>query len=292
MRVLILLVGRNLSLFFRDRMGVFLSVLSAIILFALYALFLGNLQVRNVQERFPHAAAEDVQGFVTSWVFAGIVMITTVTTGLSALSIFVEDRASGRFKDFLVSPVRRGHLVGGYLLSSFVIAVMMSTVILAAGQVLMLATGQPVTSWTGLARTFAYICLLSAAFAALSSFIVTFIRSSSAFSSLGTIVGTIIGFLAGAYIPLGTLPAGVANVINALPFSQAAMLIRGPLTEATIDQLAGGQQQAITALDEFYGVDIFVSDLAISVPMAVGVMLAVFALFAALGILRIRIHIR
>ena len=287
MRITALLMGRNLSLFFRDRMGVFLSLLSAIILFALYALFLGN-----VQGKFPNASAGEVQGFVNSWVFAGIVMITTLTTSLSALNIFVEDRATGRFKDFMVSPVRRGHLVGGYLLSSFVIAVMMSTVILVVGQVYMVATGQAVTSWSGLAQTFAYICLLSAAFSALSSFIVTFIRSSSAFSSLGTIVGTIIGFLAGAYIPLGTLPDGVTNVINALPFSQAAMLVRGPLTAATIDQLAGGQDQAITALDEFYGVDIFVSDLAVTVPMAIGVMVGVLALFAALGMMRIRTHIR
>lgn len=292
MRITALLMGRNLSLFFRDKMGVFLSLLSAIILFALYALFLGNLQVDNVQEQFPAASAADVQGFVDSWVFAGIVMITTLTTSLSALNIFVEDRASGRFKDFMVSPVRRGHLVGGYLLSSFVIAVMMSTIILVAGQIYMVATGQEATSWSGLAQTFAYICLLSAAFSALSSFIVTFIRSSSAFSSLGTIVGTIIGFLAGAYIPLGTLPAGVTNVINALPFSQAAMLVRGPLTEKTIEQLAGGQEQAVTALDEFYGVDIFVSDLAITVPMAIGVMVGVLALFAALGMVRIRTHIR
>jgi multidrug/hemolysin transport system permease protein len=292
MRITALLMGRNLSLFFRDKMGVFLSLLSAVILFALYALFLGNLQVENVQEKFPSAAPEDVQGFVNSWVFAGIVMITTLTTSLSALNIFVEDRASGRFKDFMVSPVRRGHLVGGYLLSSFVIAVLMSTIILVAGQVFMVAAGHAVTSWAGLGQTFAYICLLSAAFSALASFIVTFIRSSSAFSSLGTIVGTIIGFLAGAYIPLGTLPEGVSNVINALPFSQAAMLVRGPLTEATIERLAGGQAEAVTALDKFYGVDIFVSDLAISVPLAVAVMFAVLALFAALGMLRIRTHIR
>lgn len=292
MQITSLLMGRNLSLFFRDKMGVFLSLLSAVILFALYALFLGNLQVENVQENFPNASLDDVKGFVNSWVFAGIVMITTLTTSLSALNIFVEDRASGRFKDFMVSPVRRSHLVGGYLLSSFVIAVLMSTVILVVGQVYMLTTGQAATNWAGLAEAFAYICLLSAAFSALSSFIVTFIRSSSAFSSLGTIVGTIIGFLAGAYIPLGTLPDGVSNVINAMPFSQAAMLVRGPLTEATIDKLAGGQEQAITALDKFYGVDIFVSDFAISVPMAVGVMLAVLVVFAALGMLRIRTHIR
>ena len=81
-------------------------------------------------------------------------------------------------------------------------------------------------------------------------------------------------------------------MINALPFSQAAMLVRGPLTEATSNRLAGGQEDAITALDKFYGVHIFVSDLAVTVPMAVAVMAGVLALFAALGMLRIRTHIR
>lgn len=292
MRIVTLLMRRNLSLFFRDRMGVFLSLLSAVILFVLYALFLGNLQIENVQEKFPNASGGDIQSFVNSWVFAGIVMITTLTTSLSALNIFVEDRASGRFKDFLVSPVRRSQLIGGYLLSSFIIAVLVSTIILAVGQAYMAVTGHAPTSWGPLVQTFGYICLLSATFSAMSSFVVTFIRSSGAFSSLGTIVGTVIGFLAGAYIPLGTLPAGVTNVINALPFSQAAMLVRGPLTGESINRLAGGESQAVSALDKFYGVDIFVSELAVSVPMAVAVMVGVLVLFAALGMLRIRAHIR
>ncbi|MFH5879170.1 ABC transporter permease [Arthrobacter sp. NA-172] len=292
MRIIRLLTARNLTLFFRDRMGVFLSLLSAVILFVLYALFLGNLQVENVQEKFPAASPNDVQGFVDSWVFAGIVMITTLTTSLSALNIFVEDRTSGRFKDFMVSPVRRGHLVGGYLLSSFVIAVLMSTVILVAGQVYMIVAGHAPTAWGDLFKSFGYICLLSAAFSALSSFIVTFIKSSGAFSSLGTIVGTIIGFLAGAYIPLGTLPSGVTNVINALPFSQAAMLVRGPLTEQTISTLADGQNQAVSAMDKFYGVDIYVGDFAVTAPMAIATMVVVVIVFAALGMLRIRSHIR
>lgn len=292
MNIVRLLMTRNLTLFFRDRMGVFLSLLSAVILFALYALFLGNLQLDNVQSKFPNASAEDVRGFVDSWVFAGIVMITTLTTSLSALTIFVEDRTSGRFRDFMVSPVRRGHLVGGYLLSSFVIAVLMSTVILIAGQIYMLSAGHGLTAWNALVKSFGYICLLSAAFSALSSFIVTFIKSSGAFSSLGTIVGTIIGFLAGAYIPLGTLPSGVTNVINALPFSQAAMLVRGPLTEEPIGKLADGQSQAVEAMDKFYGVDIFVSEIAVTPSMATASMVAVLVIFAALGMLRIRSHIR
>lgn len=42
MRTITLLTGRNLRVFFRDRAGVFFSLLSALILIALYALFLGN----------------------------------------------------------------------------------------------------------------------------------------------------------------------------------------------------------------------------------------------------------
>ncbi len=55
MRTVSILTGRNLRLFFRDRAGVFFSLLSALILIALYALFLGNLQVDNLTERFPNA---------------------------------------------------------------------------------------------------------------------------------------------------------------------------------------------------------------------------------------------
>lgn len=292
MRIVGLLMKRNLTLFFRDKMGVFLSLLSAIILFVLYGLFLGNLQVENLQAQFPTASHSDVQGLVDAWVLAGIVMITTLTTSLSALNIFVEDRTSGRFKDFLVSPLRRGHLVGGYLLSSFVISALMTTVIFAVGQIYMVLNGHSAISGEGLLKSFGFICLLCAAFSALSSFIVTFIKSSSAFSSLATIVGTIIGFLAGAYIPLGALPTGVASVINALPFSQAAMLVRGPLTEKAINTLANGQPQAATGLNKFYGVDIFVSDFAVTVPLGIVTLLAVLVIFTVLGMLRIRSHIR
>jgi hypothetical protein len=56
--------------------------------------------------------------------------------------------------------------------------------------------------------------------------------------------------------------------------------VRRPLTEATIDRFAGGQDDAVTALEKFYGVDIFDSDLAISAPITVGVVVAVLALRA------------
>lgn len=292
MRSIALLTGRNLRLFFRDRAGVFFSLLSALILIGLYALFLGNLQVDNLTEQLPTASADDIHWFVNSWVFAGITMITTLTTALAALTVFVDDRASGRFSDFIVSPIRRWQLILGYLVSSFIVSVIMTLVILLVGQLYLLTQGDMLMSFSQLAQVIGYIALSSAAYAALASFAVTFLSSSGAFAALSTVVGTIIGFLAGAYIPAGTLPAGVVNIMNALPFAQSAMLIRQPYTASALDAVTGGQQQAIDAVSEFYGITASVGDTEISVGLAVIVLLAVLVVFAALGTWRLSRKIR
>ena len=74
MSVVIAVMGRNLRLFFRDRLNVFFSLLGAVILFALYTLFLGNLQTTGLAESLPGASEAEVQVFVDSWMFAGIVL--------------------------------------------------------------------------------------------------------------------------------------------------------------------------------------------------------------------------
>ncbi|OZD32420.1 ABC transporter permease [Rhodococcus sp. 06-1477-1B] len=287
-----ILTGRNLRLFFRDRAGVFFSLLSALILIALYALFLGNLQVDNLTERFPNAQSSDIHWFVNAWVFAGITMITTLTTALAALTVFVDDRASGRFSDFLVSPIRRVELILGYLLSSFLISLTMTLVIVVVGQVYLLTQGSPVMSASEAGETLGYVVLSSVAFAALSSFVVTFLRSSGAFAALSTVVGTVIGFLAGAYIPVGTLPDAIVNGVNALPFAQSAMLIRTPMTAQALAALAGDEGQAADAVKAFYGITAHVGEFEVTSGLAVAVLVAVFVVFAALGARQLARRIR
>ncbi|KGM13423.1 ABC transporter permease [Cellulomonas bogoriensis] len=294
MRAIGLLTRRNLRLFFRDRAAVFFSLLSALILIALYALFLGNLQVENLNERLPGASADDILWFVNTWVFAGITMITTLTTGLAALSVFVEDNATGRFRDFLVSPVRRTGLVLGYFLSSFIVSVVMSLLIVVVGQLYVLTRGSPTMTVAQIAEVVAWVALSGAAYAAFSSFVVTFLRSAGAFAALSTVVGTVIGFLAGAYIPVGTLPSGVVNVLNALPFAHSAMLLRGPYMAEAMDAVTDGpgQAEAVAALSDFYGLTASVGAVEITEGIASGVLVAVLVLFAALGAWRLSRRIR
>jgi multidrug/hemolysin transport system permease protein len=288
---LLLVVRRNLTVYFRDRMGVFFALLSALILIGLYALFLGQLQVDALTARFPQATEQEVRGFVFSWVFSGIVMITSLTTSLSAISAFVDDRASGRFSDFLVSPVRRGTLVLGYLLSSFAVSVLITLVVLVVGELFLLTQGLPLMTIGQLAACVGWILLSAAAFAALSSFAVSFLRSSGAFAALSTIVGTVVGFLAGAYIPPGTLPDAAVRIISALPFAQSAMLIREQFCAEPLDALTSNQQ-ALDAVRDFYGVRLTVGDLTITDPLAAGELALVLILFTALAVWRLRRGIR
>ncbi len=291
MGVVVDIMARNLRLFFRDRLNVFFSLLAAMIVFLLYTLFLGNLQTTSISAAFPQASEADVRAFVDSWMFAGIVALTAMTTSLGALGVFVEDAASGRFRDFLVSPLRRWQLVLGYLLSTVVIALIMTTLVLVVSLGYLLFVDGVVIGIPEIGRTLGWITLACVAFAALWALIASFIRTTGAFAALSTIVGTVIGFLAGAFIAVGLFPEAVRNVVNALPFAQSAMLLRREFTAETLSTLVGGQQEAIDALRTYYGVTALIGDWEVAVPFVVTLLLLLAIAFTALAAWRIRARI-
>ena len=109
---------RNLKLYFRDKSSVFFSLLAVFIIIGLYVLFLGNMLTSNMEWMGDHAR------FVTdSWIMAGLLAVTSLTTTMGAYGIMIEDKTKKVFKDFTASPVKRSSLVGGYILSSFIIGV-------------------------------------------------------------------------------------------------------------------------------------------------------------------------
>lgn len=292
MSVVAAIVVRNLRLFFRDRLNVFFSLLGAIILFALYTLFLGNLQTEGLAASFPDAQPRQVKAFVDSWMFAGIVLITTITTGLGALAVLVDDAQSGRFRDFLVSPIRRGQIVLGYLIAAVSVALLMSLIVLALSVLYLGAVDGMWLAPEALLRVTGIVVICCAAFTALSALIVSGVRTAGAFSALATIVGTVLGFVAGAYIPVGSLPDSVGNVINALPFGQAGMLLRRDVTADSLAAMTGGIPEAEDVLRQVYGIDAYVGDWLVPAGVAVAILMGLTVVCTALAALRIRARIR
>ena len=292
MAAVLAITGRNLRLFFRDPLNVFFSLLGALIVFLLYALFLGNLQIVSITQNAPRLTEDDVRAFVDAWMFAGIVAITTMTTTLGAMNVFVEDAATGRFRDFLVSPIRRGQLTLGYLLSAFVIGVILTAIVLAIsvgylGLVdgLWLSAGQVLTS-------FGIAVLAVAAFAALWGFVISFVRTTGAFSALSTIIGTVTGFVAGAYLAMGLIPETVRDVMSALPFAQAAMLLRQEFAADALEDLVGAVPGQVEEISRFYGLTLDVGDWTVPAWFALAVLAAMALVFAIAASVRIRSRIR
>ncbi|MCC9173738.1 ABC transporter permease [Arthrobacter sp. zg-Y179] len=291
MNVVLDITERNLRLYFRDRLNLFFSLLGALVLFLLYTLFLGNQQTESLAEMFPQAAEEDIKGFVDAWMFAGIVGITAITTGLAAVNVIVDDTATGRFRDFLVSPISRGQLVLGYLLSTVAIALIMTTVVLAVSLGYLAAVDGVVLTAGQLARTYGYLVLSCIAFGSLSAFIVTFVRTPGSFAALSTLVGTILGFAAGSYIPVGAFPEGVKNFVSALPFMQASMVVRQEMTAGPMDAVTD-QPEAVAQVQDIFGITASVGDWEVPTGYVVFVLGAMMVVFVLLAALRIRSRIR
>lgn len=292
MSVVLAIVRRNLQIFFRDRLNVFFSLLGAVILFGLYTLFLGNLQIADLADSLPGATTGEVQAFVDSWMFAGIVLITTVTTGLGGLAVLVDDDQSGRFRDFLVAPLRRGQLVLGYLLSAAVVAVILSVVVLILSVVYLGVLRGTWLSPAAIVRSLMIVVLSCVAFTAFSALIVSFVRTNGAFSGLATIVGTVLGFIAAAYIPIGAFPETVASVVAALPFAQAGMLLRREFSEGTLATITADAPGAEVPLRAFYGLDLTIGDWAVPAWFVIGVLVAITLVCTILSAVRIRRRIR
>ncbi|MDF1489893.1 ABC transporter permease [Tessaracoccus caeni] len=292
MRNVLGISGRNLTLFFRDPLNVFFSLMGALIIFVLYALFLGNLQMLSISAAVPGASEQLVRGFVDSWMLAAVVALSAMTTPLGALSVFVEDATTNRFRDFLVTPIRRGQLVLGYMGSAFVIAIFMTTIVFLVALGYLWILSGVVLGAAEIARSFLWIMLIAAGFTALWSFVASFLKTQGSFAALSTVVGTVAGFVAGAYLAVGLIPDAVRHVIAALPFAQSAMLLRREFTAAPLTELVDGDQELIDGLGEFYGVTLHVGGWAVPVWFAVGVLVALAVVFTVLAASRIRSRIR
>lgn len=278
------LTKRHMQVFFRDKGAVFFSLLSPLIVFLLFFLFLGASQLESIKESLPHIDEDKLSIFLNSWVYAGIVMVTTITTGLAALGVFVADRESGRFTDFAVSPVPRWKVVASYLLATVSIVAIITTIVYAVVQAHLIIQGAPVPTFGTVMQTVGLYLLTAFSFGALSSLVITFIKSNAAFTSLSVIVGTGAGFVAGIYVPIGIMSAGIANVLNSLPFAQAAALLREPFVAAPLEAIGEGQPvEVVKGLTETYGLQVVIDGhiLASSTLIVILVALGVVALILA-----------
>jgi len=273
---------RNLLVFFKDKASVFFSLLSVFIIIGMYALFLGDVWTSGMTD------IVGARNLMDCWIVAGLIAVTSVTTTMGAFGTMVEDKTKKIIKDIHSSPIPRVNIAGGYILSAFVIGVIMCVVALVLCQLYLLSGGGTLFSGIQLLKIFGLILLSTFSNTALVLFFVSFFQSNNAFSIASTIVGTIIGFMTGIYIPIGQLPAGVQTVIKLFPPSHSALLLRQVIMEDAIKtSFAGAPVEMAEGIKEMLGVTFKVGDSTVTPLVSMAILVAAGILFLILAMLNL-----
>lgn len=279
-----IMVKRNLKIYFQDKAAVFFSMLSVIIIFALYIFFIGD-SISSGLKFLPHP-----NRLMRAWMLAGMLASASITTSLGAYGVMISDRENKTIKDFYSSPVSRRQIAGGYIITGFIISIIMSIFTLIFGEIYMGMIGGAVLDMDILLKLFGVIVLSAFASSAIASFIISFLKTNSAYSAASMIVGTLIGFLIGAYIPIGNLPENVQWLVKYFPCAHSAVLYRQLLMESSIKENFANQPTAVLKeTKEILGVVFVYNGHTASVWMSVAALLitgVVFYLLAVLVLIR------
>ena len=231
---------RNLRIFFRDRAAVFFSLLAVFIIIGLYALFLSDVWTAELE------GFTGVRYMMDSWIMAGLLAVTSVPTTMGAFGVMVEDRSKKIYKDFSVTPVRRGSLAGGYVISAVTIGIIMSVITLILAELYIVSGGGELLDAGAMLKTLGMIVFSTIANTSMVLLIVSFFKSANAYATACTVIGTLIGFLTGIYMPVGNLPEGVQWVVKCFPPSHSALLFRRIMMEAPVSQSFSGAPEEVT----------------------------------------------
>ena len=242
MKILYMLIQRNVKLYLRDKAAVFFSFLSVIIILTLYILFLGKMQVDSLVNRIGHV--DGIEWLVSTWIMAGILTVSTITVPLGAVGNLIDDRADEILNDFYVSPISKNILALSYLISAWVIGFIMVTINMIIGFIYVILQGGELLPLMTMFKLIGVIVLSIMSFSSFFFFISLFMRTRNAYGTLATLVGTFIGFLGGIYIPIGQLGENVQKVMNILPTAHVVTLVRSIYMEGAINNLFVGEAAA------------------------------------------------
>lgn len=278
----IALAKRNFLCYFRDRSAVVFSLMGVLVVVMLYLLFLRNMLVGS----FPDF--DNMPGMIDAWVLSGILGIVSVTTCAGSLQTMVEDNVNGKSKDILVTPMSPMQIAGGYILSTSAVGLAMSLITFAIAVVYLAATGCPM-SGTGIAVSAAMLIPSALSGSVIIYAIVSFIRSTGAYSGFVTVVSVLIGFLTGIYMPMGEMPAAMQTIGTLVPASHMASIFRQYLGDASLNDVFSGADPAeLTDFRTEMGFDLSVGGFQFTPETSLLYVVGVTVLFLAVAVICIR----
>ena len=244
------LTKRNLLIFFKDRQSVIFSLLTSMIVLALYLLFLKGTftdTINSSVESFnipPEAMPEgDIDMLVNLMLLSGIVGSAMITVSYNCLTTVVKDRENKVDRDILATPLKRKYIIMSYFVAAALSSVILTGIILTAGFIVMGSMGKMYLEPSDVLAAYGIVVLGSVSATALFMIPALLFKTTGASGAFFGLISAASGFVIGAYIPISTFSEGVQTVCNLFPASQVTIMLRNVLMRGVLehaDEALGG----------------------------------------------------
>ena len=244
MRGFLGLTKRNLLLFFKDKQSIIFSLLTSMIVLALYLLFLKDTFVNamdSAMNQFPSLSSlidkNDKDMFANLILLTGILGSAMITVPYNCLITLVKDRENKVDYDILATPLKRGQIIFSYFISAALSSVILTSIILAIGLGVIGMQGDIYLGIGEILKAFGVVALGSISATSIFMIVVLFFKSVSASGAFFGMLSAASGFIIGAYIPISQFSEAVQTVCNIFPASQITIVLRNVLINGLLEHM-------------------------------------------------------
>ncbi len=248
MKTTLILIKRNVKLFFKDKGMFFTSLATPLILLVLYATFLSKMYRDNFTASVPEGvviAQSVIDGLVGGQLISSLLSVTCVTVAFCSNFLMVQDKALGVIKDLKITPVKSAKLSISYYVATLACTLIVCLSATAVSFIYLAIVGWYLSLADALLLVLDVI-ILSLFGTAISSIINYFLSSQGQISAVGSIVSAGYGFICGAYMPISAFSEGLQKVVSFLPGTYGTALFRNHALNGALDKmLADGAPQEV-----------------------------------------------
>lgn len=288
----LILIKRNVKLFFKDKGMFFTSLITPAILLVLYATFLANIyrdSFTSALPDIPDFPEKIVNALVGGQLISSILAVSCVTVAFCSNFLMVQDKVSGALRDLKTAPIKPAALAMNYYAATLI-----SSLVICFAATLLCLVYTAIVGWymsvTDVLLLFADVFLLVLFGTALSSVINFFLSSQGQISAVGTIISAGYGFISGAYMPISSFGEGMQNAMALLPSTYSTSLVRNHSLRGAFAAMekegvpADALEGIKTSLDcnlAFYGNDVSVQAMYCILAVTVFALIGIYILLNA-----------
>ena len=238
------LTKRNLLVYFKDKQAIFFSMLTPIIVFILYLLFLKNSYVAPIMDAAKELGdlikTEDVDMFVSGLLLTSLLGTSMITVPYQCLITIVKDKENKVDSDICSTPMSRVEIILAYFTASAISAFIMTSAVMTIGLAIMFSQGATYLTAAGVLKLYAIALLGTFSSTSLFMIVIIFLKTTTATGAFMGILCAATGFITGAYIPLSTFSPGVQTVCNLFPGNGITVLFRNGVLNPVLNHIDKG----------------------------------------------------